>query len=94
MTQPRLTSLAEHPAASASIRRMKAYGGIGGYGIALGAGLMHGAALEPALEHAVAAGVVAYLLTWAAAVATWRRVLAGHATAALRRARAAQGATE
>jgi hypothetical protein len=94
MTEPRLTSLAEHPAAAASIRRTKAYGGIGGYGLALGAGVMHGAALVPALEHAVAAGVVAYLLTWAAAVAAWRRVLAGQATAALRRARAAREAAE
>jgi hypothetical protein len=94
MPEPRLTSLAEHPAASTSIRRVKAYGGLAGYGIALGAGLLHGATIVPALEHAVAAGIVAYMLTWAAAVAIWKRVLTGQATARLRRARAAQGSAE
>jgi hypothetical protein len=94
MTQPRLTSLAEHPVAATSIRRAKACGGLAGYGLALVAGVMHGATLVPALEHAVAAGLVGYLLTWAAAVATWRRVLAGQATAALRRARTAREAAE
>jgi hypothetical protein len=94
MPEPRLTSLAEHPAASASIRRVKAYGGLAGYGLALGAGLLHGAATVPALEHAVVAGVAAYMLTWAAAVSIWKRVLTGQATAMLRRARAAQGPVE
>jgi hypothetical protein len=48
------------------------------------------AELAPALEHAVAGGVVAYLLTWAIAVAVWRRVLTGQAIAAVRRARNAE----
>ena len=34
------------------------------------------------------AGVVAYLLTWAFAIAAWRRVLAGQAAAAVKRSRA------
>jgi hypothetical protein len=88
MAGPHLTSLAEHPRAAGAIRRSKAYGGFAGYGIVLVAGVMHGAELAPALEHAVVGGIVAYLLTWAVAVAAWRRVLAGQAIAAIRRSRA------
>ena len=88
MSHPHLVSLAEHPAAACSIRRTKACGGLAGYGIALAGGLMHGAELVPALEHACVAGIVAYLLTWAFAIATWRRVLAGQAAAAVKRSRA------
>jgi hypothetical protein len=90
MAGSHLTSLAAHPRAAGSIRRSKAYGGFAGWGIVLAGGLMHGAELEPALEHAVAGGVVAYLITWAVAVAVWRRVLTGQAIAAIRRARGAE----
>ncbi len=93
MSESHLTSLAEHPSAGIAIRRSKAFGGMAGYGVVLAAGLTHGAALAPALEHAFAAGVVAYLLTWAAAVAVWRRVLTGQAIAAARRNRV-RGAEE
>ncbi|HET6175180.1 MAG TPA: hypothetical protein VFD90_21430 [Gaiellales bacterium] len=88
MSEPRLTSLAEHPSAATAIRRTKAGGGILGYGLVLGAGVMHGAQLVPALEHALVGGIVAYVLTWAAAVEISRRVLAGQARAAIRRSRA------
>ena len=74
MSHPHLVSLADHPAAACSIRRSKACGGLAGYGIALAGGLMHGAELVPALERACVAGIVAYLLTWAFAIAIWRRV--------------------
>jgi hypothetical protein len=88
VSHPHLVSLAEHPAAACSIRRIKACGGLAGYGIALGGGLVHGAELVPALERACVAGIVAYLLTWACAIAAWRRVLAGQAAAAVKRSRA------
>lgn len=90
MAGSHLTSLAEHPRAGGSIRRAKAYGGFAGWGIVLAGGLMHGAQPGPALEHAVAGGIVAYLVTWAVAVAIWRRVLTGQAVAAVRRARGAE----
>jgi len=88
MSASHLTSLAEHPRAAGAIRRSKALGGFGGYGLTLAGGVMHGAQLAPALEHAVAGGVAGYLVTWAIAVSVWRRVLTGQAVAAARRSRA------
>lgn len=68
-------SVANHPRAAASVRRMKGLGGLVGFGIA--ALLAHGAGLPitSVLERALAVGIGGYLLAWACAVAVWRQIV-------------------
>lgn len=89
MADLRLMPVAEHPRAGAAIRRAKALAGLVGFGLVAGLGFLHGAPVEATLGRAVAGGVVAYLATWWAALAVWKRVLIAEAVAAARRARAA-----
>jgi hypothetical protein len=89
-----LTSLRDHERAGPAIRRAKALGGLAGFAISTVAGLGHGAPLAGTLEHALEGGVAAYVLTWAAAVTIWRRVLTAQALAAARRAKTRAGTAE
>lgn len=68
-------SVANHPRAAASVRRMKGLGGLAGFGI--GALLAHSAGLSmvSVLERALLIGIGAYLLAWACAVAVWRQIV-------------------
>lgn len=68
-------SVANHPRAAASVRRMKGIGGLVGFGI--GALLAHSAGLSTVsvLERALLIGIGAYILTWACAVAVWRQIV-------------------
>jgi hypothetical protein len=88
MTMPTVT-LAEHPRASASIRRAKARGGLAGFALGLLASWLHGGVLLAALERGLIAGVVGYLVAWAAALTVWRYVVRAEARAALERRRRA-----
>jgi hypothetical protein len=90
MPEPQLISLNDHPRAAPAIRRAKARGGLAAFLIVALAGYMHGAALSGLLVHALAGGMVGYLLTWAASVAVWRHLLAAQATAVVWRVRAQQ----
>jgi hypothetical protein len=83
----RLTSLREHPRAAPAIRRAKGLGGLAGFLISALAGFEQGAPFAATVTRALIGGAVVYLLTWAAAVAIWRRVLTAQATAAIERAR-------
>jgi hypothetical protein len=94
MAEKRLVSLSEHPRAATSIRRAKAWGGIGGFLLMLLVGLTHGSPLDATLVRALVGGVVANLVVWAIAVAVVKRVLIAEATAAARRARAAAQTAE
>jgi hypothetical protein len=94
MTDTRLTSLAEHPTAAAKIRRVKAWGGIGGFLLMTLVGLRHGSPLDATLVRALVGGIVANLLVWAVALAVAKRVLIGQATAAHRRTLAERAETE
>ena len=89
-----LTSLRDHERSGPAIRRAKALGGLAGFGLSALAGLAHGAPLAGTLEHALEGGVAAYVLTWAAAVAIWRRLLTAQALASVRRARERVGTAE
>lgn len=68
-------SVADHPRARASVRRMKGLGGLAGF--AVGAFLAHGAGLSTTsvIERALICGMGSYLLAWACAVAVWRQIV-------------------
>lgn len=95
---PRLVSLADHPRAAPSIRRIKAFGGIAGFAIAVLEGLSHGDPFAATLLRGLELGLLGNVVAWAAAVAIWKRVLTAQATAAVRarerRLNAPSGATE
>jgi hypothetical protein len=94
MPEPQLISLNDHPSAAPSIRRAKARGGLAAFLIVALAGYMHGADVGNVLFRAVLGGMVGYLLTWAAAVAIWRHLLAAQAAAVVQRIRTRQADAE
>ncbi len=68
-------SVANHPRARASVRRIKGIGGLLGFGIT--AYLAHSAGLSVTsmLARALLVGIGAYLIAWACAVAVWRQIV-------------------
>ena len=84
--KPPMIALAQHPRAAASIRRLKAWGGIAGLGLTAVGGQLHGSTPFDTGLHALAGGVAGYLLSWAAAITVWRQILLSEAKAAVRRA--------
>jgi len=68
-------SVANHPRARASVRRIKGIAGLVGFGIA--ALLAHSAGLSTTalLARALIVGIGAYLIAWACAVAVWRQIV-------------------
>jgi len=96
-----MPSVANHPRAGAQVARAKAWGGLGGFLLVALLSLRAGVPAPDALLRAIAAGVVAYVAAWAAAVLVWRhlvvaelRAVRSHraAEAAARRAAGAQRA--
>ena len=83
-TEPKLVSLREHPRAAPAIRRLKAYGGLAGFAIAVLKGLGSGAPLATTLLHGLEFGLVGNLVAWGAAVVIWKRVLTAQATRVVR----------
>jgi hypothetical protein len=79
MSELRLVSVATHPRSSGSVRRAKSWGGLAGFGLVAAGGWLSGAEVGDLLLKALAGGIVAYLLVWAAAVTVWRTVLRGEA---------------
>ncbi len=81
--------LAEHPRAVLSIARAKAWGALGGFLVggylSLPTQTLTGAGLR-----ALAAGVVCYVATWAAAVFLWRRLVVAELRAAQQEALAVE----
>lgn len=84
-----LIGLIEHPRAKASVARAKSFGGLAGFLLGLVAALLGGEPITPAIARGLAGGVVAYLVTWAAAVAVWRQLLVAEARSVYERASAA-----
>jgi len=68
-------SIANHPRARASVRRVKGLGGLAGF--IVGALLAHSAGLSMTsmLERALICGIGSYLLAWGCAVAVWRQIV-------------------
>jgi hypothetical protein len=83
-----LICVADHPVASASIRRAKSLAGLAGFAITLGLGLRHDALLATACLHALAVGVAGYVVAWGASVTVWRQLLRAQVRTAVANARA------
>lgn len=84
---PALPSVANHPRAAAQVARMKAWGGLAGFALVAYLSLQADVPVADALLRALAAGVAAYVVTWACAVAVWRHLVIAELRA-VRRARA------
>ncbi len=84
---PNLVGLADHPRAADSIRQIKAWGGLAGFGIVVAYGYMSGMPVTDALLRGVIAGVAAQMLAWIAAIVLWQHLLDGEASAAVRSGR-------
>jgi hypothetical protein len=84
---PKLVGLSEHPRAADSIRQIKAWGGLIGFGGVAAYSYMSGMPVPDALLHGVIAGVAAQMLAWVAAIVLWQHLLDGEAGAAIRRSR-------
>lgn len=84
-----LIGLIEHPRARASVARAKSMGGLAGFLLGGGAALLTGEPTTQAIARALLGGVIAYLVTWAAAVAVWRQLLVAEARSVYERASAA-----
>jgi hypothetical protein len=84
---PNLVGLADHPRASGSIRQIKAWGGLIGFGGVTAYSYMSGMGVPDALLRGVVAGVIAQMLAWIAAIVLWQHLLDGEASAAIREGR-------
>lgn len=84
---PNLVGLSEHPRAADSIRQIKAWGGLIGFGAVTAYSYTSGMPIPDALLRGVIAGVIAQMLAWIAAIVLWQHLLDGEASAAMRDAR-------
>ena len=82
-------TLSAHPRASASIRRAKAWGGLGGFALGALASWAHGGLMAGALERGLAGGMLGYLVAWFAAVSVWRHLVRAQARAVIEKRRKA-----
>ncbi len=64
-----------HPRARRSIRRVRAQAGIAGFALTLVLAQQAGVPMFETLLRALAGGVVAHFVTWAFAIALWRRLI-------------------
>jgi hypothetical protein len=86
-----LPSVANHPRAGAQVARAKAWGGLAGFALVAVLSLRAGVPTADALLRAVLGGIVAYVATWACAVAVWRHLVIAELRA-VRNLRAAEAA--
>jgi hypothetical protein len=68
-------TLRSHPAAMASIRRVRARAGLGAFLLVLLLSLHHRVAFPGATTRALIAGVAVQLVAWKAAVIVWRQIV-------------------
>lgn len=78
------SSIATHPGARMSVRRMKGWFGLGGFALAAVLSVQASVPLLQVGERALAAGVVGYMLAWWLSVRVWRHLIIAqqHAAAA------------
>ncbi len=79
-------SIAGSPRATASVRRMKSWGGLIGFGIVLLVSWRQGMPLADAALRALLGGIVGSTAAWAAGVTIWRHLLRAQAAATARAA--------
>lgn len=77
------TSIATHPRARGSVRRVKGWAGLAGFVIAAVLSLKASVPLLQVGERALAAGLVGYLLAWWFSVAIWRQLIIAEQRAAI-----------
>ncbi len=83
-------SVAATPRAAASVRRMKSWGGLVGFGLVLLASSRQGLPLADAALRALAGGIVGFLAAWTGGVAVWRHLLRAQTAVAARQAATAR----
>ena len=83
---PPLVSLAEHPRAGRSIRRIKAWGGLVAFAATGFASHATGMGLSASILRALAGGIIGSLLAWWLALIVWRNLLQAEARATIERA--------
>jgi len=86
-------SVANHPRASAQVRRAKGWGGLVGFGLAALLSLKAGVPTADLGVRALIAGLAGYLVGWGCSVTAWRAILIAEMHARLERARAAAEST-
>jgi uncharacterized membrane protein YccC len=84
--KPPLVALSDHPRAAASIRQIKAWGGLLGFVVVAGFSYLGGMGVADALLRGVIAGVAGQMLAWVAAIVLWQHLLEGQAKSAVRQA--------
>lgn len=77
------SSIATHPRARASVRRVKGWAGIAGFAIAAALSLQASVPMLQVGERALAAGVVGYMLAWWVGVLIWRQLIIAEQRAAM-----------
>jgi uncharacterized membrane protein YccC len=85
--KPPLVGLSGHPRAAASIRQIKAWGGLLGFVVVAGFSYLGGMGVPDALLRGVIAGVAGQMLAWIAAIVLWQHLLDGEARHAVRQAK-------
>lgn len=83
LAPPPLIGPNEHPRARGMIARAKAWGGLGGFGVAFLAGLAAGTPLFTTLLRGLLGGIVCYLVAWRSAVAISRSLMQAEAQVAV-----------
>lgn len=81
-------SVAAHPRAGASVRRIKGVGGLAGFGIAAALSLQAGVPTELIGERAMIAGLAGYVIAWGTSVTVWRQLVLAEMRTASERAEA------
>lgn len=72
---PVLPSVANHPRAGAQVARVKAWAGLGVFALVALLSWRADVPFEDLALRALAGGIVAYLVAWAAAVSIWRHLV-------------------
>jgi hypothetical protein len=80
---PPLIGPAQHPRARNLIFAAKAWGGLGGFLVTLAAAVLAGTPLFDAALHALAGGIVCYLVAWGAALSISRALMRAEAQTAV-----------
>jgi hypothetical protein len=70
-----LPSVANHPRAGGQVARMKAWAGLGGFGLVAILSERAGVPAADLLLRAIVGGIAAYVIAWAVGVAVWRHLV-------------------
>jgi hypothetical protein len=87
-----LTSLRDHPSAGPAIRRIRAAGGLAGFGVGALIGVEQGSPFATLALRALEVGIASQTVAWAAGVLVWKRLLIAQVGAIARSRRRPKGA--